>query len=146
MYPANINYSNFFQFIWVPTMIYHPNYPRKLKFELGYFLNKCVKVLFGFLGLYIILSDYIRPIMINLDKLSIIEIILETLIGTFSFLFLLFYTALENLCSVFAELTHFADHEFYQDWWNASDYSGFFHKFAKPLGDFTLQYIYLPLV
>lgn len=145
-YPHNINYANFFQFIWVPALVYSPNYPRKQTFELIYCLNKCLKVLLGFLGLYIILSDFIIPVIQKADTLTFLELTLESLSSIFAFIFLLFYTLEENLCSVFAELTHFADHEFYQDWWNASDLSSFFHKFNKPFGDFTTQYIYLPLV
>eukprot|EP00825_Cyclidium_porcatum_P038064 TRINITY_DN4336_c0_g2_i3.p1 TRINITY_DN4336_c0_g2~~TRINITY_DN4336_c0_g2_i3.p1 ORF type:complete len:368 (+),score=51.26 TRINITY_DN4336_c0_g2_i3:501-1604(+) len=145
-YPENINYNNFFRFIWIPTFVYHPNYPLKSKFELSFFINKCIKVVFGFLGLYIILSDFIIPVIKNSNNLSFLETVLESLTGIFSFIFLLFYTTEENLCNVFAEMTKFADREFYQDWWNASDYSSFFHKFSKPMGDFTAQYVYLPLL
>lgn len=40
---------------------------------------------------------------------------------------------LTEQCNAFAELTRFADRGFYDDWWNATDFSEFSRKWNKPV-------------
>ena len=55
---------------------------------------------------------------------------------------LIFYIMFECICNAFAELTRFADREFYQDWWNATSMDVFSRKWNKPVHSFLLKHVY----
>lgn len=57
-------------------------------------------------------------------------------------IFLLF----ESFPNAAAELTLFADREFYQDWWNASSIEEFYGKWLKFTYLFYYRHIYLKLL
>ncbi len=43
---------------------------------------------------------------------------------------------------MFAEVTYFADREFYLDWWNSTSYLDFMVKWNKPVTNFLMRYLY----
>lgn len=55
---------------------------------------------------------------------------------------LIFYIMFECICNAFAELTRFADREFYQDWWNATSMDVFSRRWNKPVHSFLLKHVY----
>lgn len=46
------------------------------------------------------------------------------------------------MCTGFAELSYFADREFYQDWWNSTSWDEFSRKWNKPVHTFLLRHVY----
>jgi hypothetical protein len=55
---------------------------------------------------------------------------------------LIFYIIFECVCTGFAELSYFADREFYQDWWNSTSWDEFSRKWNKPVHTFLLRHVY----
>lgn len=49
---------------------------------------------------------------------------------------------LECICNGFAELSRFADRQFYEDWWNATSWDEFSRKWNKPVHTFLLRHVY----
>ena len=49
----------------------------------------------------------------------------------------------ENFLNFFAELTRFADREFYQDWWNSTNFEEFNRKWNRPVHLFLYQHVYV---
>lgn len=54
----------------------------------------------------------------------------------------IFYIIFECVCTGFAELSYFADREFYQDWWNSTSWDQFSRKWNKPVHTFLLRHVY----
>lgn len=46
------------------------------------------------------------------------------------------------MCAGFAELSFFADREFYQDWWNSTSWDQFSRRWNKPVYTFLLRHVY----
>ncbi|KAK7061039.1 Sterol O-acyltransferase 2 (Sterol-ester synthase 2) [Paramarasmius palmivorus] len=55
---------------------------------------------------------------------------------------LLFYIIFECICNGFAELSYFADRQFYEDWWNSTSWDEFSRKWNKPVHMFLLRHVY----
>jgi len=56
--------------------------------------------------------------------------------------FLLFFIIFECICNGFAELSRFADRQFYEDWWNSTSWDEFARKWNKPVHSFLLRHVY----
>ena len=52
----------------------------------------------------------------------------------------------ECVCQGFAEITRFADREFYQDWWNSTSMDEYARKWNRPVHHFLLQHVYFSMV
>lgn len=46
--------------------------------------------------------------------------------------------------NLIAEITFFADHRFYQDWWNAGNLGEYWRKWNLPVHHFLIRHIYYP--
>ncbi|KIO18192.1 hypothetical protein M407DRAFT_32129 [Tulasnella calospora MUT 4182] len=55
---------------------------------------------------------------------------------------LLFYIIFECICNGFAEISRFADRQFYEDWWNSTSWDEFARKWNKPVHSFLLRHVY----
>ncbi|CAH7678543.1 MBOAT, membrane-bound O-acyltransferase family-domain-containing protein [Phakopsora pachyrhizi] len=76
------------------------------------------------------------------DYVRFFESVLR-LIVPFSINYLLiFYIIFECICNFFAELTRFADRDFYSDWWNSTSFDEFSRKWNKPVHSFLLKHVY----
>jgi len=59
---------------------------------------------------------------------------------------LLFFIIFECICNAFAELSFFADRQFYEDWWNSTSWDEFSRKWNKPVHAFLLRHVYGPSI
>jgi hypothetical protein len=58
---------------------------------------------------------------------------------------LMIFLLFESFPNALAELTLFADREFYQDWWNATSVEEFYGKWLKPQYLFYYRHVLVPL-
>lgn len=100
----------------------------------------------GCLGIYFLTSDWLLPIVRNADQKDFITLLLELIEICFYFNLAVFYMIFESILQCFAEMTRFADREFYRDWWNTTNYIDFFSKNNRPLYLFALKYIKDPII
>ncbi|TIC70439.1 MBOAT-domain-containing protein [Wallemia mellicola] len=137
-YPNNVTFGNFLDYLLVPTLVYELEYPRTEKVRLWYVIEKTLATFGTFYILYVISEHYISPKMPRPEE-SFARTWLDLCIP-----FLCNYVLLlsfECICNAFAELTRFADREFYQDWWNATTWDQFARKWNKPVHMFLLRHI-----
>lgn len=91
--------------------------------------------------LYMTTEHYILP-KIPETRNSLPRAFLEL---TFPFLvnyLLIFYIMFECICNAFAEVSMFADRNFYDDWWNSVTFDEFARKWNKPVHHFLLRHVY----
>jgi len=143
VYPHNLTFSNWIFYLSAPTLVYEVNYPRTLRIRVGYVLEKVVSTLSLFIVLHIVSTRYIGPIMERSPKMSAFEAISQLVIPYLLVTLVTFYIVFECICNAFAELTRFADRDFYDDWWNSTTFDEFARKWNKPVHEFLLRHVYL---
>jgi sterol O-acyltransferase len=72
-----------------------------------------------------------------------IEAISHTIIPITGGYLIVFYMVFDVGCNGFAELTRFADRQFYTDWWNSNSWDEFARNWNKPVHEFLLRHVYL---
>ena len=133
-YPQNLTVGNFVDFLFCPTLCYELEYPRTPKTQWDELFYKALAV-FGCIFLLTITSEeFVVPVLNESagrlrDAATLGEqtlVIAETtswLMFPFMVTFLLvFLVIFEYVLGAFAEITRFADRQFYADWWNSSDW------------------------
>ncbi|KJE97084.1 MBOAT family protein [Capsaspora owczarzaki ATCC 30864] len=155
VYPQNVTLKNYLMYLLYPTLVYELEYPRTSRVRHGYVLLKFVQFWCSFFFLYFVVSHYYMPVLEehatdaykNLTPLAQFVYNLHTvsrLIMPMLFCHgLFFYIIFECVLNFFAEVTRFADREFYEDWWNATSFEEYARKWNKPVHDFLLRYLYL---
>lgn len=126
-YPANLTLWNYIDYLLVPSLVYDIVYPRTKKIRWWYVFEKTLAT-FGTFGLMtLIVESYILPVipknintMTTNQKLAELPWLMLRVVFPFITMYLLtFYIIFECVCQWFAEITRFADRNFYNDWWNS---------------------------
>lgn len=149
-YPQNLTLGNFVDYLLVPSLVYDISYPRTDKIRWGYVLEKSLAAVGTFGLMTMIVEHYVLPVIpINRDlmttrqKLEELPWLLLKLVFPFISLYLLtFYIIFETVCQWFAEVTRFADRNFYNDWWNAVTWDEFARDWNVPVHRFLLRHVY----
>lgn len=141
-YPNNLTILNYTRFLWFPTLIYQLEYPRTEKIRWGYLAERTtgIWVIFGIF--YVVLGHYVHPVLLTVNTRNPLDIFVDLLLPCLVSALLLFFLVFEYLLNWAAELTRFADREFYSDWWNSTDMAEFARKWNVPVHRFLQHHIY----
>ncbi|CAD6893441.1 unnamed protein product [Tilletia laevis] len=140
-WPANVTYANFWDYLLVPTLVYELEYPRTKEIRPLYVLEKTLATFGTFFVIYVVTEHWIMPFQPS-DSEPLLKSFLQLALPMLINYLLIFYIMFECICNAFAELTRFADREFYQDWWNATSMDVFSRKWNKPVHSFLLRHVY----
>jgi sterol O-acyltransferase len=153
-YPNNLTLYNFVDFIFCPTLCYELEYPRNASIRWLEVFYKTLAV-FGCIFLMVITAEeFILPVLdasalrlYNSDSATDFALILGETIGRLLFPFmitflLVFLVIFEYILGAFAEITRFADRQFYADWWNSCDWLEFSREWNKPVHHFFRRHVY----
>ncbi|KAI8992326.1 MBOAT, membrane-bound O-acyltransferase family-domain-containing protein [Pilobolus umbonatus] len=140
-YPSNLTYYNYIDFLLVPTLVYWMEYPRTASIRPRYLLEKTAATLGTFLLLYITTERYIYPVVFDSSK-SDLRVIIEVIIPFQLNYMFIFYIVFECILNWFAEITRFADRNFYDDWWNSVSFDEYARKWNKPVHRWLLRHVY----
>ncbi|KAL1592935.1 Sterol O-acyltransferase 2 (Sterol-ester synthase 2) [Nothophoma quercina] len=153
-YPENLNLSNWVDFIFCPTLCYELEYPRVAHIRPLEVFYKALAV-FGCIFLMVITTEeFILPVLDEsaaslhhskgaLDFSLILAETIGRLLWPFMITFLLtFLVIFEYILGAFAELTRFADRQFYADWWNSCDWLEFSREWNRPVHLFFRRHVY----
>ncbi|KAH8719206.1 MBOAT, membrane-bound O-acyltransferase family-domain-containing protein [Phaeosphaeriaceae sp. PMI808] len=153
-YPENLTLYNYVELLFLPTLCYELEYPRTPHIRWMEVFYKTLAV-FGCIFLMIVTSEeFILPVLdasaarlLNshgaLDFALIVSETVGRLLFPFMITFLLvFLVIFEYVLGAFAELTRFADRQFYADWWNSCDWLEFSREWNKPVHHFFRRHVY----
>eukprot|EP00658_Telonema_sp_P-2_P080805 TRINITY_DN8116_c0_g1_i1.p1 TRINITY_DN8116_c0_g1~~TRINITY_DN8116_c0_g1_i1.p1 ORF type:complete len:391 (-),score=85.80 TRINITY_DN8116_c0_g1_i1:206-1378(-) len=145
VYPGNVNFRNFSEFLWMPTLCYEVSYPRTNIIRPSYLIEKAITA-FGVLSLmWHLLVNQMRPsFQASVDQP--LHAVADLILPTMAMVLLGFFLVFDCILCGFAELTRFADREFYKDWWNSTTFEEFSRKWNKPVHEFLLRHVYLSLL
>ncbi|KAK3067064.1 Sterol O-acyltransferase 2 (Sterol-ester synthase 2), partial [Teratosphaeriaceae sp. CCFEE 6253] len=156
-YPANLTPGNFFEYLLFPTLCYELEYPRTPTRSYLEIFWKTLAV-FGCVFLLVITSEeFILPVLHDsqtrlalphnqgniIDSALIFAETVSALLFPFMITFLLvFLVIFEYVLGAFAEITRFADRQFYSDWWNSLDWLEFSREWNIPVHNFFRRHVY----
>jgi sterol O-acyltransferase len=151
-YPENLTYTNYFEYLHFPTVLYELCYPRTLGIDWSYVAEKTVAT-FGVLGIMVLVSQQsIYPVVMYCnslrglplaDRLAEFPWILLQLVFPFMMCYLcVWYLIWELILNLLGELTRFADRGFYGDWWNSVTWDQFARDWNTPVHQFLLRHVY----
>lgn len=152
-YPRNITLSNLCYFWWVPTLCYQPAYPRTTHIRWGFVVKRLAEVFILSIFIWFASAQYAAPLLKNsldkiaqLDLLSILERLMK--LSTISSIIWLagFFAIFQSTLNALAEVTMFADREFYSDWWNSQSMASFWRLWNRPVYLFMRRHVHSPLV
>ncbi|KAG7192787.1 acyl-CoA/sterol acyltransferase [Scheffersomyces spartinae] len=153
IFPSNINLKNYFDYTMFPTLVYTLKFPRTDKIRWGYVFLKITGIFGIFFLMLIIAQDDMYPIVqrglaarslpnfgekliqYGLIVLDMIPVLLMEYILTF---FIIWDTILNTI----AELSRFADREFYGPWWACTDFSQFARIWNVTVHKFLQRHVY----
>ena len=149
-YPENLTLWNFVDYLLVPSLVYDITYPRTERVRWTFVLEKTLAAIGVFGLMTLIVEHYILPVlppnhdlMTTQQKLEELPWLMLKLVFPFISLYLLtFYMIFETVCQWFAEVTRFADRNFYNDWWNAVTWDEFARDWNVPVHRFLLRHVY----
>ncbi|KAL0135002.1 hypothetical protein V8B55DRAFT_1556431 [Mucor lusitanicus] len=116
-YPDNVTIANFLDYLLVPSLVTD-------KIRVWYVFEKTTATLGSFLMLYVTTERWILPKLYD-PNMSEPRVILELLFPFMINYLFIFYIIFECILNAFAELSRFADRNFYDDWWNSVTYDEF---------------------
>ncbi|KAF7308837.1 O-acyltransferase [Mycena kentingensis (nom. inval.)] len=140
-YPNNITWKNFAVYQLIPTLVYELEYPRTNRIRPLYVFEKTVATFGTFALLYSVTETFILP-RANVGTSSFARAMLDLSLPFMMAYLLLFFIIFECICNGFAELSYFADRQFYEDWWNSTSWDEFSRKWNKPVHTFLLNHVY----
>ncbi|KAJ7170500.1 MBOAT, membrane-bound O-acyltransferase family-domain-containing protein [Mycena crocata] len=140
-YPNNLTMKNFAVYQLIPTLVYELEYPRTDRIRPVYVFEKTVATFGTFALLYTMTETFILPLTPNAGE-SFFRALLDLSLPFMIAYLLLFYIIFECICNGFAELSYFADRQFYEDWWNSTSWDEFSRKWNKPVHTFLLHHVY----
>ncbi|CDR46911.1 hypothetical protein NBRC10512_003697 [Rhodotorula toruloides] len=140
-FPENVTFANFIDYLLVPTLVYELEYPRTDSIRPLYILEKTLATFGTFSILVLIVDSFILPVTSRTDTPLFGFVLDLALPFTLAYL-LIFYVIFEGVCNGFAELTRFADRNFFDDWWNSCTFDEFSRKWNRPVHAFLLRHVY----
>ncbi|KAJ3313335.1 hypothetical protein HDV04_002141 [Boothiomyces sp. JEL0838] len=141
-FPSNQTIANFFDYLLVPTLVYELHFPRTSRFRLWYFLERTFSLFVSIGLLYLVIEHQCTPVFLQMPNQTFLDTLMDLLIPCMMCYLLIFYIIFECVCNAFAELTCFADREFYADFWNASSFGDFARDWNKPVHHFLLRHVF----
>lgn len=140
-------------FLFAPTLIYRDSYPRSPGNKVNWYK---VTSLFGEFGALIFLALQVvnrvttpRLVNIGIEPLRVSDMIDDyiklTMIAVLC-TFGLGYGFLHCWLNAWAEMLHFGDREFYQEWWTSNNFSQFWRRWNGVVQPWIYEYIYKPMI
>jgi len=132
----------------MPTFIYQPSYPKSSKRSIIYLLVKAILFVFAFAKGYQVASNHIFLYAEQYKKQQIpfIEMYLRELLPLNVLILMLIIMIFDFMCTFFAELYKYPDHQFYEDFWNSTTMSEFLSKMTCIIPNFFKIHVVYDLV
>ncbi|KAK9722357.1 Sterol O-acyltransferase 2 (Sterol-ester synthase 2) [Basidiobolus ranarum] len=143
-YPDNVTVKNFWEYLLFPTLVYELEYPRTKSIRPWYIFEKCLALLGTFMLLYVLVEQQIIPVLKDsVEDTFVLYTVLQLIFPFMLIHLLVFYIIFECICNGFAEISRFADRQFYDDWWNSAIFDEYARKWNRPVHLFLLRHVYL---
>ncbi|CAB0036535.1 unnamed protein product [Trichogramma brassicae] len=152
-YPDNLNLSDLYYYILAPTLCYELNFPRTQRIRKRFLIKRILEVVVGCQVVMSLLQQWMVPSVknslipfSNMDVAKASERLLKLAIPNHLMWLCFFYLTFHSYLNLMGELLHFADRNFYSDWWNANNIDTFWRTWNMPVHRWALRHLYIPIV
>lgn len=153
-YPRTLTLANHYEFNVLPTLVYELEYPRADAIDWRYAVEK-MAACFGIIFVMIMVSQaFILPVVLEAVRLKDAGVPLAARFRRFPWMLLdlvfpflmeylmAWYLIWETVLNFIAEVTYFADRNFYDAWWNSVSWDQFARDWNRPVHNFLLRHVY----
>ncbi|VEU24294.1 DEKNAAC105650 [Brettanomyces naardenensis] len=152
-FPENISFANYFEYSMFPVVVYEVSFPRTEKIRWGYLFGKVAGIFGTIFVMVAIAQNEMYPIVMKcfelhkatsfLYKAQNYPILLIEMVPPFLAMYMMvFFLIWELILNAIAELSRFADREFYRYWWNSTDWNEYARDWNVPVHKFLLRHVY----
>eukprot|EP00736_Rhodelphis_marinus_P006065 Rmarinus@m.21138 len=148
---GNEDVHQFAYFMFAPTLLFRTSYPHTDQIRWSYVFSRlaetagCIVYTFVIFQRFV-LVDGLKNFGLNPHHdrtiVHFIRMTFECMVPACLTFMLGFFLVLHSWQNVMAELTQFADREFYEDWWNSSGFSEYYRKWNLIVHEWLWQYVY----
>lgn len=154
----------YIHFLFAPTLVYSDAFPLNVRIRKRILLERATGIALCGVAMYIVVENYIFPPLLTISTLRhlvtretnprfvshvLMQVVLayaRLLLPCSAFFLLFFFFVFEYWCNLFAELTRFADRQFYTDWWNGISFYDFSTRWNVPVHRFLQKHVYRELL
>lgn len=153
-YPKNLSIGNLIYFWWAPTLVYQPVYPRSPAIRPMFVFQQLVELFGTIMAIWFLSSQYALPILQSslvhlhddIGWITMAERLLKLAVVSIMIWLLGFFAIFQSSLNILAELMRFADREFYLDWWNAGSVGSYWRLWNKPVNNYFVRHLYIPML
>ncbi|XP_012229582.1 diacylglycerol O-acyltransferase 1 [Linepithema humile] len=152
-YPDNLNFFDLYYYILAPTLCYELNFPRTQRIRKRFLIKRILEVLVGCQVVLSLFQQWMIPSVknslipfSNMDVAKASERLLKLAIPNHLVWLCFFYLIFHSFLNLMGELLHFADRNFYCDWWNANNIDTFWRTWNMPVHRWAVRHLYIPIV
>ena len=144
VYPQNITFLNFWKYLAYPVFCYEISYPVTTKSpSLKYLLNKFLLLGMALMIIHIVFKERWVPIIEALKDGNQYQLFTALYLPGMTVYYMSFFIIFEIMSNIYAELTGFQDRQFYQDFWNSTNFDEYAKKWNKLVHEFLYRHYYL---
>lgn len=139
-----IEIRKFNYFLWIPRLVYRDEYPRRVKRSKANLLANFITFNLCFYYTFAMLKGFINPTFMRYfqGQADFEELYTVCTVTGILFMVMAFFGVLHSWMNMFAEITRFGDREFYNDWWNVSNFGAYYRKWNIIVHEFLYYYVY----
>lgn len=152
-YPDNLNLRDLFYFLLAPTLCYELNFPKTTRIRKRFLIKRILELVVGVNIAMALFQQWMVPSVknslipfSNMEFTKATERLLKLAIPNHLIWLCMFYLMFHSLLNLIGEIMHFADRNFYNDWWNANNVDIFWRTWNMPVHRWCVRHIYIPLV
>lgn len=152
-YPSNISIQDMCSFMVFPTLCYELDYARTERIRKRFLIKRIVELIILSQLDMALIQQWIVPTVSNsvlpfrqMQFSHMLERLLKLAIPNHVIWLIWFYLFFHSLLNIAAELTRFADREFYRDWWNSESVNYFWSNWNIPVHKWCVRHLYQPLL
>lgn len=152
-YPDNICFRDMCFYMLFPTLCYELEYPRTERIRRRFLIKRIVELLILLQLDIALVQQWIVPTVSNsvmpfrqMKFSHMLERLLKLAIPNHVIWLIWFYLFFHSLLNIIAELTRFADREFYRDWWNSESVYYFWSNWNVPVHKWCARHLYIPSI
>ncbi|KAL6263344.1 hypothetical protein P5V15_006142, partial [Pogonomyrmex californicus] len=152
-YPDNLNVADLYYYILAPTLCYELNFPRTQRIRKRFLIKRILEVVVGCQVVMSLFQQWMIPSVknslipfSNMDVAKASERLLKLAIPNHLIWLCFFYLIFHSFLNLLGELLHFADRNFYCDWWNANNIDTFWRTWNMLVHRWAVRHLYIPIV
>ena len=131
-------------FLLHPTFCYEANYPlSKSPPSLRYLLSKLSLLSAALMVIFIVHKDKWMPIIEAFRTANQVQLFSAFYLPAMTVYFVAFYIVFDIATNFYAELSGLEDRQFYQDFWNSTNFDEYARKWNKLVHEYLYRHFYL---